>query len=242
MKKIDVTRFDQKNTNHCAIAACATVANYFNDQITYENIKSIAKYRINPNCDEGLWAGDIAKLLNLLGFQKVTFVSSDLHYLDYSWQNLSKNKLINKMRYFLRKYDGDNKEDCRTITNWLASKKYDNRLIIDYDFSKYIKKSLDKQRPLVLCFNWTMLFKQAKLGDNDRYDDIKGEWEGHAVVAYEYNEKGVYICDSNDICCKPAIKQKKGFYYLSWEHLLSAMGYGDLYLVEKYVKKNSNNR
>jgi hypothetical protein len=233
MRKLKVTRYKQK-PGHCAIAACATVGNSHNQGIDYEQSQEIAKKKVVKNIDEGLDSGEIGSLLNHLGFQKVTVVTTNLHIFDYSWNKYKKNHLISTMKEMGKFYKGEYREVLKSLRKWLELEQFDNNIIIDYDFSKYIRQTLDNKNPLVLSFNWTMYFKYTKQGET-KLDSIKGEMEEHAVVAYGYSKKGVYICDSHHECYKYKLKRyRSGLYVIPWEHLMTIMGLGDLYIPECY--------
>ena len=101
MQKLKITRFKQK-PGHCAIASSATAANFHNPDIDYEQTQKIAKKKVAKNIDEGLDSGEIGSLLNHLGFNKVTVVTTNLHFLDYSWSKFKKSRLISKMRQMVK--------------------------------------------------------------------------------------------------------------------------------------------
>ena len=83
-----------------------------------------------------------------------------------------------------------------------------------------------------------MYFKYTKQGEK-ALDPIKGEFEEHAVVAYGYNKKGVYICDSHHQLYKYRLKKyRDGLYIIPWEHLMTIMGMGDIYIPEDYEQPN----
>jgi len=235
MRKLKVTRYRQE-PGHCATASCATVANYYNEDIDYEATKEIAKKKVSKNLDYGLDSGEIAKLLNHVGFNKVDIVSTNLHFLDYSWAKFKKPKLINKLKEMKSKYKGEYRGVCNSIYKWLSLEEFDNNLVIDYDFGKYIRKNLDEKKPLVLSFNWTMYFRYTKQGEKN-LDPVKGDFEEHAVVAYGYNKSGVHICDSHHDLYKYRLKRfRDGLYHIPWEHLMTIMGWGDLYIPDNYEK------
>lgn len=233
MRKLKITRYKQK-PGHCAIAACATVGNFYNPDIDYEQSQKIVKKKVVKDIDEGLDSGEIGSLLNHLGFRKVTIVTTNLNIFDYSWSKYKKNHLISTMKEMGKSYKGEYREVLKSLRKWLEFNQFDNNIIIDYDFSKYIRQALDDKKPLVLSFNWTMYFKYAKYKGIIE-NAIKGEAEEHAVVAYGYNKKGVYICDSHHQCYKYRLKKyRDGLYTIPWEHLMTIMGLGDLYIPENY--------
>ena len=233
MKKLKVERYKQK-PGHCSIASAATIAHFHNAEINYDKTQKNAIKNVSPDIDNGLDSGEIGTLLNYLGFNKVTVVSTNLNFLDYSWANLSKSRLIHQLDHMQKSYRGEYRSVCQSLCKWLQLYTFDNNLIIDYDFSKYIKKTIDSGKPLILSFNWTMYFRYTKQGEK-KIDPIKGECEEHAVVAYGYNKKGVHICDSHHQHYKYKLKAyKTGFYIIPWEHLMTIMGWGDLFIPENY--------
>ena len=240
---LKVTRYLQ-DPSCCAIAACATVANFYNKSLNYEKTKEITLLKIfkkPSDIENGLDSGQICLLLNYLGFDKVTLVSTNLHYLDYSWAKLKRNKLLKELKEFIkRNRKKDYIDDCNSIYKWLKKEDYDNNIIIDYNFGERIRGYLDDNKPIVITFNWTMFFKRAKYKYED-IDPIKGEYEEHAVVVYGYDEKGVFVCDSHYSYYKYDLaKYRNGFYQIEWEKLMTIMGLGDVYIPEKYFLNNGN--
>ncbi len=233
-KKIKVNRFLQ-DPNCCAIAAITTIANYYNKDIDYRIAKSITRKKVLKDFKkEGLESGEMGLLLNYLGFNKVTIISSDVDFLDYSWRNFSKAKLIKKLREFCSVTR--DRVRARCIMNWLSEKSFDNNLIIDYNFGDYIRAEIDSGRPVLVTFNWTIFFRYYKVTKKMK-DDIKGDYEEHAVVLYSYNKKGVKICDSHNQFYKYKLKKyQDGFYFMSWENLMTTMNFGDVYISENYSK------
>lgn len=233
MKKLKVNRFLQKPA-HCAVAASATLSNFYNKYVDYEVAQNVAKTNVVDDLSNGLSSSEICKLLNCLGFKKVTLVSSNLNVLDYEWANLKKEELIEKLDFFSKTSESDYVDEASSLVNLLQQKDHDNNIIIDYDFSKYIKDTLDKKIPLMITFNWTMFFKFAKCDEKGK-NPIHGDWEEHAVVAHGYNNRSVFICDSHYQYYKYKLKQfKKGFYKIKWEHLMSIIGFGDVIIPEHY--------
>ena len=103
-------------------------------------------------------------------------------------------------------------------------------------FGKYIRKHLNKKKPLIITFNWTMFFKFAKEDENVKEDPINGSYTEHAVAINGYDNRGVWIVDSHHECYKYKRKKyRKGFYKISWENLMTIMGEGDVFLPDDYV-------
>ena len=239
MKKLKINRFLQ-DPAHCAVASCSVVANYYNEAISYDVGKKIAYAKVSKRIpDEGLSSGNMGSLLNYLGFNKVTIISSNLNVFDWSWSRYGKNKLINCLDEAKKKRrGGDYKCDIKDFHKWLGQKKYDNNIVMSYDFGKYIRQFLDEGKPVVATFNWHMFFKFAKENLKGKVDPINGTYDEHAIVVYGYNKKGVFICDSHHQYYKYKWKRyRKGFYKMSWENLMSVMSFGDVFLPEQYEER-----
>ena len=233
MKKLNVKRFLQE-PSHCAIASIASLTNFYNENIDYEITKRIAKKKVSENTSDGFDSGEIWLLLNYMGFNKVTLISNNSNIFDCTWDKLGRNKLLKELKHSKNKINKDYRDESNSIYKWLKKKGFDNNIVIDYRFGKYIRKFLNTKKPLLFSFNWTMFFRQSKqCGDSP--DPIKGETEEHMVTAYGYNKRGVYICDSHHQYYKYKRKKyRRGFYKISWENLMTCMGQGDVFLPEEY--------
>lgn len=227
---LSVNRFLQL-PGECAVAAAATVANFYNTAIDYEYTRSLC----NPD-GEGMYTPDIALLMNQLGFQKVTVVSSDLNLLDYDWRKLKKTDLIQQMKKVARyHYDIDQKESAGMYVKFLKDETKDNRLIIDHHFGRYIRESLSRDCPVMISFNWQMFFEFTKWNDNGKNDPIHGNTEEHEVVVCGCDDEGVDICDSHyEMYYGKLAKFKSGRYRMDWETLHTVMGVGDLIIPTGY--------
>ena len=235
MKRLKVTHYLQ-DPAHCAVAACATAANYYNSEIDYESVKELTNKKISKKVGEtGLESAQICMLLNKLGFYKVTYVTSYLDVFDYAWHSFGRRKLISALeKSVIAKKDKDQKKETRLVIRWLKDFEYENNVIISYDFGKYIRQHLNRKKPVILSFNWTMFQKFAKEGEKGS-DPLNGEEEEHAVVANGYDVKGVWIVDSHHKFYKYKRKKyRRGFYKISWENLMTCMGQGDVILPEEY--------
>ena len=237
MKKLNVKRFLQE-PSHCAIASIASLTNFYNKDIDYKKTKEVAKKKVLENTSDGLDSGEIGLLLNYMGFNKVTLISNNFNIFDCTWDKLKRNKLLKELKNSKNKINEDYRDESNGIYKWLKKKEFDNNIIIDYKFGKYIRNFLNTKKPLLLSFNWTMFFRQPKqYGDSP--DPIKGETEEHLVVVYGYNERGAYICDSHHQYYKYKLKRyRKGFYNISWENLMSVTGEGDLFLPGNYIESD----
>ena len=174
--------------------------------------------------------------MNQLGFEAVTIVTADLNLIDFSWNRLSKNGVIRRMKklraHYGRAKDKDSWDYVDDMIKWLEDEEFDNNLVIDYEFKKYIKKQLDRGVPVGAAVNWTSLFKFSK-GDRRQKDfDIKGESEDHSIVVRGYDEKGIFVVDSHtEHYTGKRAKYKGGYYKLPWETFLVNIPAGDLILI-----------
>jgi len=226
---INLKRYKQKH-NQCAVAAVSSVANYYNPRLDYPTVEEIARKSVFRKLSDGLDAGQISCLLNILGFRKVTIVSSDLNFLDYGWNGLSQKRLSLNVQRMSKRVDAKYKDVVKNVWHWLSHTDYDNRIFVDFRYGDYIRKFLDRGNPLILSFNWTMYFRFPK--DHHGYDDT---WSEHAVAVCGYDKKGVNIVDSHHELYDGDLKEyRSGRYHMNWEHLMSVMGFGDLYLPEDY--------
>jgi len=235
VKKLKVKRFIQ-DPSHCSIAATACVGNYWDENVNYEKIKKIARKTIRRDLSEGLDTGEISRLLNVVGFQKITVISANMFFLDFTWRRLSKKNLIKNLKVAKTKVNIDYRGQCSAICKFLETDQFDNKLIIDYNFGKYIRDSLNRNIPIIITLNWTMFFKQPKSDFiKNTVDTFRGECEEHALVIHGYNRKNVNICDSHHQYYKYNLKKyRKGFYSISWENLMSCMCNQDVIIAENY--------
>jgi len=235
MKRLKVTHYLQ-DPGCCAIASSATVANYYNAEIDYESTKKVATEKVDKEAlEEGLASEETCVLLNKLGFYKVTFVTSDLDLFDYTWEGFGRKKMIQVLQTSVAtKKDKEDKRRTRKIIKWLKNYDYDNNLVISYDFGKYIRQHLNKKKPVLLSFNWTMFQKFAKDDEDSKPDPYNGDPICHQVAANGYDEKGLWIVDSHHQYYKYKRKKyRRGFYKISWENLMTCMGQGDVILPEE---------
>jgi len=237
MVKLKVNRFIN-DPNLCAVASSAIVANYYDNSIDYDRTKEIAVKKISKNVfDLGLDSAEIGMLLNRLGFNEVEIISSNLDFLDYSWAKLSKNKLIKKLNTLENKTKDETVQSYCKISSDFLKFSIKNKLIIDYTFSDYIREYLDKKIPVIITFNWTKYFRFTKDGVNGTPDPFLGDSTEHAVVAYGYDDKDVYICDPHVKFYKYKLKKyRDGFYKMPWEILMGVMGNGDVIIPSNFEK------
>lgn len=239
MPKIKISRFIQ-DPAYCAVASSACVANSWDNNIDYQQVKAIADNKISKEIgSEGLYTGQICSLLNLIGFKKVTLVTSNFDIIDYSWENYGKKKLLVTFEDACKKKkDRDERGEMRSILKWYSKGEYDNNIIIDFHFGDYIRESINRGVPVILTFNWTMFFRFAKEDDKSNLDPVNGSFTEHAVTCYGYDKRGVNICDSHHEYYKYSRKQyRTGFYKISWEKLMTILGEGDVIIPEDYNRE-----
>lgn len=228
---LSVRRFNQFD-NECAVAAAASIANYYDPELDYSDVRQLLPQRIRKN---GLYSSQQARLLNRLGFGAVTLVTSDLDIVDYSWSHLSKRGLLKKLgrllSYTKRTFNYNLAFIVEDLIEWLADTEFDNELVIDHDFAKYIRHSLDRGHPVGISVNATSMFRMQK-GPWKKDSDIKGQYEEHALVARGYDAKGVFLVDSDHgFYTANWRRYQRGYYKVPWEKLLVNMPFGDLILV-----------
>ena len=241
MRKIKLQRYEQ-DTACCTVAAVSSVVNHMDKDLNYDLVKKCAEQYIQEDVGRnGLLTGQICKLLNIVGFKKVTLIDSDLMLFDYYWAKYSKKDMEMAIKESLSLKNRKDKEvNLREIYNWYRSRKYKNIIKIDYEFGKYIRKFIDKNVPVIITFNWHMFFKYPKCTDGMEIDPFNGEYEYHAVAVNGYDSKGIWVVDSN-ICFHKYSRKKycTGFYRMNWEHLFVCMGQGELIAAERYEKNNA---
>lgn len=211
----------------CVVASVASVANYYDSDIQYGDVRKLVPRRIRQN---GLDTIQQATLLNDLGFTKVSVVTADLSFFDFSWRSYSKPRLINKLlelRNYKRRARNLSEADFVSgLIEWLHMPDCDNRLIIDHNFPKYIRRSLQYGRPVCASVMLTRLLKSKKSPTRiNSSPDITGLPDEHAVVLRGFDAAGVYVVDSLN-------RNNSGYYKMKWESFLVNSPAGDLILVQ----------
>ncbi len=223
-------RFRQKPAE-CAVASAATLANYFDSEVTYKKVTRMMPYSEKK---DGLITSQQCILLNKLGFECVTIVTADQTIIDFAWAKLRKKSLIKKIKskraHYGRARNKDAYVEVDYMVQWLEDDRYDNSLIIDYDWRKYITRSLNRGYPVGANFDWTTMHRFSKGSRGDR-GDITGETEDHSVVIRGYDREGVYFVDPHWECYNgKRAKYRNGYYKVSWDTFLINTT-GDLILI-----------
>jgi len=239
MKRLKVNRYIQE-PSHCAVSAIATVTNYYNKNVDYNYVKNfILDNKIAKTTNEGLETGEICRTLNKLGFKDVTLVTSYTDVFDYTWEKYSKKKLIRELQIMRKKVDSqvlDNEEYIKQLLKWYTSCGYFNKIIIDYDFGKYIRRHLNHKKPVIVDVNWTMFHRFGKSSEKSEIDPYSGTEEEHCMAANGFDNKGVWVVDSHHEFYKYKRKKfRRGFYKISWENLMCVISKtGDVILPDNY--------
>lgn len=226
---LKLKRFEQYK-NECAVASASSLACYYDSSLDYEYARTLLPYKTRL---KGLGLTQQARLLNKLGFNSVTVMSADKTLFDLKWRKLPKDELIQKLKTRknqLQKKRGykDQVKLANDLISWYEDPNYDNNIIIDWNFPKYIKNNIDKDRPVLAGVNWKSIRKTldptaSVYGDDN--DTFQGD---HSVIVRGYDDDGVFIVDSGERYGK-----LKGRYKLSWSlFLVSAVPGGDLIWVE----------
>jgi len=225
---LNLKRYRQR-PSECAIAAASTLAHYYDKTVTYNQARKL----IAPSQrGQGLWTSQQARLLNMLGFGKVSIVTADLSLVDYSWKGLSKQKLVRNLQklqaYYVKKEAKLSAQWVEDLIVWLDDPMCDNRIIISQNFPYYIRRDLGHKRPVGASFNWTSLHKFSQLKSNGGL----GEPEEHCVVIRGYDTSGIFVVDSHYAYYRgKRANMRKGYYKITWEKFLVNAPYGDLVLV-----------
>lgn len=232
---LSVKRYKQR-THECAVATTASLANFFDSDITYDTVRALMSPKKKREVKKwGMATSEQCSLLNELGFENVTIVTADLNLIDFSWEKYTKKSIIRRMKqlraHYRRQEETNLVEYVNDMVIWLEDSRYDNNIVIDYDFKKYIKRQLNRGAPIGAAVNWTSLFKFCK-GDRRKSGDIKGERDDHAIVLRGFDEKGVFVVDSHSEYYRGKLaKYKRGFYKLPWQKFLVNIPAGDLIIV-----------
>jgi hypothetical protein len=227
----------KQDHGRCATAACATLANYYNPGVNYELAKYVCDREVSRNGDDGLYAGEIGILLNKLGFRKVKIVTCNLDIVDHSWKNLTSYGQVRAIDNMLRSraIDFDQRLNLKSMRRFLTAKGFQNFLEIDNSFPEYIRKYVEKGKPVLFSFNWNMLLKFPKQTDKGKADYVRGHTSHHAVCANRCTPEGVGIVDSHHEFYKGQWQRyASGQYFIKWEELLPAMGANDVILADDY--------
>jgi hypothetical protein len=210
--------------SECALATAASIANYYDPSITYRQVRKMVSKRHKR---EGLHTPEQALLLNRLGFDQVSIVTFDLEIFDFSWNMLTREGMIRRLEKahkYLKRRSKDDADMAYQYIKWLRNDRWDNRVLIDNNLTKHIRRHLRRHQPVGASYNYTSFWKASK-GSMAGNRDIKGEILYHSVIIRGFDSKGLFIIDSDR-------RSLSGFYKVSWEDFLINVPSGDLLLVK----------
>lgn len=211
---LKVKRWKQ-HCNECAISVVATLANYYDPQFTYRNVRRFISTESRHN---GLYTPEQGILLNELGFSNITIVTYNLDIFDYAWNRYTKKGFISRLKkvkcYYQKNEDDISARMSDYYLKFLMKKDCSNSVIIDNDLASHIKKNIKNNRPIGIRINWTSMYKKSK-GSISTGGDIKNNASYHAIVARGFDDNYVYVSDPD------SYKTKSGFYRLKWSIFLT---------------------
>ena len=236
MKRLKLKRFLQE-PSQCAIAACTSVANFYDPKIDYELVKITAEDIADGPVDSGLDTGEIGMLLNDLGFKNVKVVISKTEWFDYTWDKMKMTELIKNLKKVRRNLKCPNGLSVKSIIKFLSREGCNNRIVIDFRYGDYIRDAIDRGLPVILAYSWTTYFGFVKYNpSNGCPDPVNGDEEEHAVVICGYDKNGVDILDSHFQNYKYRLKKyQSGRYKMTWEDLMAVAS--EITIPEKFSPK-----
>lgn len=226
---LKVHRFRQHSNGTCAVAACSALANFYDNITKYKEVcKLVDIETINK---EGMTTPEEGLLLNQLGLKKITIITADSYYFDFSWTNRSNKWKIERLKKVRARHRKESNHELADTANlyikFLQNMECENNVVIDWDFSKWIKTVIRKGHPLIASINYTSYYK-IKKEHNEDPDDIKGDPVEHALVIRGFDDHYIYVVDS----LGKVTQIYNGYYKIKWEHFLSNFGTGDLLFAE----------
>lgn len=208
---LTVRRFPQRS-QECGIASVSSIANYYDPNIEYSDVRKLVADESRVN---GMQVPQQALLLNDLGYSKVTIITHDLDMFDYSWNRFCNATVASRLRkvkrYFSQKGESDYASLTENYIKWLLRDGCENRVKIDHDFAKYIKRHLRDGRPVSCILNWNAMYKRAKA----KTQSAVGQTDFHAVVARGYDCNDVFVVDSD------SFRNENGYYKIKWSRFLT---------------------
>lgn len=227
---LKVKRFSQQG-NECAVAACSSFANFFDSQVQYKVIRKNISDVAPTVTKDGMTTPEQGLLLNKLGFSNIKIVTAYTDLFDFTWEKKTKEQKIERLKkvrsFYRRKSNLGLADLADEYLKFLSNKDCDNSVIIDYDFSKWIKSIICKGKPVIASINYTAFNRLSKTY-NEEYDDIKGDPVEHALTIRGFDKENVYVVDSTG----KKTQKYNGYYKIKWEHFLVNIGTGDLIFAE----------
>lgn len=205
-----IKKFSQ-HSDECAIAACASIGHFYNPEIDYEHARTLVQ-----NTTNGLVDVEQGILLNDLGFDAVSVVSGDTAVFDPTWQNRGRQAKINRLeaaRKHYAKSDQRASEYMQICIDFLRRSK-SNRLVIDWDYAKWLRKIIGSGNPVAAVINQTSFRRMPRFRNSrngERPDDIRGDPAYNAIVLRGYTDTHLFVVDSDP---------NRSYYKVRWTDLL----------------------
>jgi hypothetical protein len=226
-----VKRFKQR-PGECSLAMIAAIANFYDPEIDLRAVREIAP---NEQTSQGSWTSEQGKMLNDLGFGSITIVCCDCSLIDWSWRGLKKETVLQRLRRLYQRYrrqdNGADAERVKDLFEWLSAPDCNNRLVIDDNLPRHIRRTLRSGRPVGAYYNWTSIHRFPKAYKR-KFDDIRGEEEMHACVIRGFDDKFIHVVDSHTEKYRgKRSKLRKGYYRIPWHRYLVNAPEGGLIIV-----------
>jgi hypothetical protein len=215
---LPVPRFEQPDDVTCGPTCLAQVYRYYGLEKSLEDV--IEETPRNP--DGGTLGVYLAISALRNGFHP-TIYSYNLRVFDPTWQDLSADALLKKLRRRLNAVKSRRlKTTIRAHIDFLEG---GGRVRFDELSRTLLMELLQEGYPILTGLSATYLYRTPR-EHRDRYDDIRGEPVGHFVVICGYNPKSDLFIVRDPSSHIPF--SRTGRYSVDAERLISAILLGDL--------------
>jgi hypothetical protein len=155
--------------------------------------------------------------------------------VDWAWSKLKKSTVLDRLRKVYRvsrrRNDDENADRIKDMFEWLSAPDCDNRLVIDDDLPRHIRRTVRSGRPVGAYFNWTGVHRFSR-AYKKKFDDIRGEEELHSCVIRGFDEDNIHVVDSHsEKYTGKRAKLRKGYYKIPWNRYLVHSPEGGLVIV-----------
>lgn len=147
---------------------------------------------LNLTVKDPTYISQLARHLNSKKLSTI-LISSNPNSVVSSWQNLSKDEVIEKLKKWLT----FNQKDIWLIENLhiLFYLQEGGALKIVDLSTEIIDSYLEQGYTLISCLDESWLWEKRQLEDKQEYDDIKGKGRGHFVIVYGKDGSDYLISD-----------------------------------------------
>lgn len=215
---LDVPRFEQPDDVTCGPTCLTQVYRFFGYAKTLTEV--IAETPRNP--DGGTLAVYLGISALASGFRP-TIYSYDLRVFDPTWRDLSRAKMVDKLRE--RKRQVQSYELRRGIDAYITYLEDGGLLRFDELTRDLLVGLLQQRQPILTGLNATYLYRTPR-EYNNLYDDIRGEPAGHFVVICGYYPKSDKFVIRDPSSQGPF--SRNGKYSVPAERLIPAILLGDV--------------